>query len=1315
MYDRRITQDSTSVQTDIPLSPKYTPSKAPDTIADQNDLRAWEDLFKARRTWALKLVEDCTEMSNEAQLRYDELQIIARGIDAVLNNYRKHVMTLDKENNDFQIGTKELETERTAAGTNWSTILRSLPATSGMIRFITGDESRRIPISPTLADMLDVEDSKKALDIVQALITHLNRNGPIAGRKVDVVMTQMDALQDKIENNPARKLPGQVSEPVQLIEDIEALARKVSNDYESVLTFPKNSKGVSQASRSALLHTKNYLPTLSKRALEMEDILKSATEARNAMAKSSLDIMHDIHSITTLISEASSQFSKLKINDDAHNAIELLNYLNSLPTNYASFMAEAIRRKEWNEKVRSDSSTLATEMSTFHEEEAKRRRKWQKMIGNRLWGDRSEHGVMGLEVNLRGDEEEWPQVTRRDLDEFLEILKSHDSESQAVTNISKIVTDLNSPTKQQSKRAKAFKAGSMHEAALGRSTLLVRGDDDVMRQLQEDKQKLESQFKTSQSRIRRLEDVLHRQTQMSRTPTLNAFQISGIPSPDAHVTANPLASPRLHDDQSRRSSVSSRRYSSHQNPDEKAFQQKLMSTEAELIAERERVAGLEREISARKTFAETLKSQMDEVNITKNDLFHNFEAQQREFVAERKSLEEDIKRYKAKIEELDDEIDRFMGSREHEKADVDERVRMLQDELEKTRQDHVAESQKAQGQVDYLRNDAKLQRETNETLERQLQRVREDNRELLARAETAESIVDEQFRVLQDVYMQLAPRSKMPDELPTLAEVLVGLSGDLVAELESVKSDATIARSDRDIAQNTIATLKLEVEETKAKLEKEQSESAHINETLASEQAKFVALEAELTDERGQLTTLRTKIADGETGSESLRSRLEEEERKVTSMAEDLATRQSRIGSLEEELRAFQEKHEFAQSKHEKLASRFEARSSKAKDLTQRVYAQNDRLCRLLERLSYSVTREGGNMTIQRLPKPERSNANDSSDPGSSLRKSVSGAITRKAMVDSGDLELLYWMHNDDAEAESDKYEAYLNAIGSFDVEAFCDVLTKRIKDIEYTAKKYSRDARSYRDKSHAAQNEAHEKIAYKHFKEGDLALFLPTRNQATRPWAAFNVGAPHYFLREQDSHKLRARDWLLARIHKIEDRVVDLSKSMTASHNAADGRSIGGDSFEDDNPFELSDGLRWYLIDATEEKPGAPSTPGLGKSTVASAHIDATGSIRRSKKSSSAGVEGINKTLSKSLDSRRSSSNSKKAIPIASTLIKTGSTATDTASLKAASTTSIQPPGETADARSERPGSRGGPTEVVGGNAGSEVRNKPIDDLMGA
>jgi autophagy-related protein 11 len=1272
----------------------------------------------ARRSWALKVADDCAAMSDEAQQRYTEIEVITRGVDAAVMNLERHVKTLDQKNADIQVWVSDIQKEQDLAGTDWEAAmerLKFLPATSDMIRFITGRD-RKTQRKPSLEDLVDVEDIKRAGNLVHNISTQMTRNSADLGTKVDEVLRRTDELFDKVEKSPARSVIGRATEPVQLMQDIEAIAKKVSNDYGSVLGYANTSKSVSQASKSALIHTKTFLPNLSKRSLEMYDLLRTATEVRNSIAADSLDAMYDIATLTSMLTEANARFASLDLDGDELDAFNLLSTLNTLPVTYASFMAEAIRRREWNDKVRSDSSTLANEMATFQDEEARRRRKWQKSAGATLWGEKVDQKVMGLEVTLHGEEEEWPQATRHDLDELLEILRTQDTKPGVVADISKIISELNNPTKQQSKRAKAFKAGSIHEAALGRSALLVRGDDDLIRVLQEEKQKTEGKLRTAESRVRRLEDLLHRQTHVSRTSTGNVFQLPGNPSPDFQNTANPMASPRLNDDLSRRSSVSSRRFSSNQGADEKAFQQKLLSLEAELIAERERTSGMEKEISARTIAASDMKAQVEEANSTKKDLMENFEAQQREFIEERKSLESEIERLKAKLEELEDEIDRYLGSRENEKASVDERVRNLQDELEKLRKETTAEAQKAQGQVDFLRNDAKLQREANDTLEAQLQRVKEENKALLVRVESADSVVEEQSKLLWDVHAKLSPVATIPDDLSALGEALTSISGDLVAELESIKSDAVIARSDRDAAQSTIAEIKSNLAEVKEKLSTEKMESFQLRETLGAQRAKFTALETELADERGQLTAFRTKIADGETGSEALRSRLEEEERKVTSMSEDLATRQARIGSLEEEMRSFQHKYQSAQAKHEKLVSRFEARTSRAKDLTQRVYAQNDRLCRLLERLSYSVTRDGSSMIIQRLSKPERSStANDSSDPGSTIRRSISGAVTRKAMVDSGDLDLLYWMHNDDSETESEKYDAYLKAIGSFDVEAFCEVITKRIKDVEYTAKKYSKDARAYREKSHMAQKEAHEKIAFKNFKEGDLALFLPTRNQATGAWAAFNVGAPHYFLREQDSHKLRSRDWLLARIHKIEDRVVDLSKSMSGQHlNVSDGRSFGeasngGDSFEDDNPFDLSDGLRWYLIDAAEEKPGAPSTPGLGKSTVASTHVDATGSIRRTKKSSSGGVEGINKTLSKSLDSRRSSSNSKKAVAGTSTLINTGSTATDATSSKPAAAAQ---PDEASDAQMTRTGSK---QDSSGDKAlNLEVRSHNIDDLMG-
>ena len=136
-----------------------------------------------------------------------------------------------------------------------------------------------------------------------------------------------------------------------------------------------------------------------------------------------------------------------------------------------------------------------------------------------------------------------------------------------------------------------------------------------------------------------------------------------------------------------------------------------------------------------------------------------------------------------------------------------------------------------------------------------------------------------------------------------------------------------------------------------------------------------------------------------------------------------------------------------------------------------------------------------------------------------------------------------------------------MSSLGSFDIDAFAETVYRRVKDVEHIARKLQRDVRGYREKAHSLQKEAHEKIAFKHFKEGDLALFLPTRNQVTRPWAAFNVGAPHYFLREQEGHKLASKEWLVARISKVQERVNNNSKQQ---HLKAPRSTTNGNGYHD-------------------------------------------------------------------------------------------------------------------------------------------------------
>ncbi|KAK2068677.1 hypothetical protein P8C59_003306 [Phyllachora maydis] len=1088
VYDNRITQatspgTSPPPRVELPLPKRYNAPQIPDYVRDTQSIGSWQDLFKARRAWALQVVKDCEGMANASHERYLEMDVMLRCLDAAVANVETVVKALEPKYAEFR-------SRRRAHG---------------------------------------------------APAPYHSTTGLGIGR---------DATQ----------------------------------------TVKSQINGVSQ--------------------------------------------------------------------EDEMNTFDYLRLIQQAPYLYASFLAEAVRRREWYEKVTQDSSTLANEMALFQDEEIKRRRRWFKSVGDAYGSDRlSDANAPGLEVNVMSEDDQWPPVNKKDLEKLLETLQSQKADAHIVADVGKLIADLNNPTKQQSKRMKAFRNGSVHEAALGRSGLLIRGDDDLLRALREDKVKMESKLRTAESRVRRLEDLLHRQSQASRLSIGNMFQPPSQHLADRNHSTVAGKPPRVPDE--RRAS-----------PDgSDSLVQRIQQLETELTAERERSAVFEKDLSTRTTAHNEIMGQMEEVNSTKKDLMGNMEALKREFVEERKSLEDEIKQLRARLEDTEEEMEHFGEARENEKASYEDKVLRLEREVDRLTKATQDGALKTEGQVEFLRNEVRLQREQAETQESRLQSAREEISNLTRELDRSEKSAGALLKAVRDLHQHLFPGCAAPDDTVDLVDKVVNEATSSLGRVADWQRDLALAKSDLHRSQGAFQALQVELSSVKELLSEERSSDTRLRESLAGEQARVVALEDELRDKREQLDQLRRQMADGETGSESLRSKLAEEEARVASMTEDLALRQSRAGSLEEELRLVSGRLQESQAKLAKVTQHFESRAERTRDVTQRLFAQNDRLTRLLERLGLSMIRQGDSMMIQKIPRSERlpQHANGP-DPSISLR--CSGTSGSQAGLERKDVEMLYWMDSADMDAEAEKYEAFLAALGALDMDAFTDAIYKRVKDVEHTARKLQREARAYRDKAHVLQKEAHDKVAYKQFKEGDLALFLPTRNQTTGAWAAFNVAAPHYFLREQESHKLRDRDWLLARITRMQERVVDLKKSLHQqprhSSKKDDGASLNTNESgslydeENDNPFDLSDGLRWYLIDAHEEKTFAPSTPGLGKSTVAANHVEAKGDMhtrgRAAPKTGILGgrtgvpsaIEGVSKTLSKSLESRRSSTGSRKALPFA-------------------------------------------------------------------
>lgn len=1250
-------------------------------MANQTSLQAWRDLFKARKIWAVELTELVGPYRDIISHALEETEIIQRASALASDNLQSHVRNIRNKFEDTRAWARGAIEDHENILRDWKGNLQVLGTVSAKREFAfllqrpwtpTKKERRgELADEGTLRAFIDEQNVGRAASELDVAAHNFKRRL----EELEAAMGDISADTQRIETDVHPSVDSLKSEDVQnLYTDTETLTRKIGSDYEDLLRLPDSQKSVPTASRRALIHTRDLLPSLQKLSAEISYYAQQAIIRRNSCLEASTRGLQTISLIQSGLGDFQSQVNNLGLTPEGLEACEVVRAVFDLPVAYGSTLIESIRRSEWAEKIKANADRVTQDLQAYRDQEHRRRKKWMKSMGG-LINDVSDENGLGIEMSAPKSDGTFPLSSRQEVFDYIESLRNAQIDD-AVQQVAHLLKELEASKPRQT-GARAFRNGSVFDAelALGRSSLLLEDEDEATKTLREEKSRLEDRLRASDSRVRKLEDLLHRQSQMNRVVGAN------FGPPPSEVDRPPhspvgVPSPRPTDLMSRRSSVSSRRLSSNQNPEDKILIQRIVSLEADLRTERDTVIRLQREAHADRRASTENRDRINEAESTKKDLLANLEAQRQEFDDERQLLEDEMHKLKIRLEEVEDELDRVLGSRDHQKMTFDNTVVDLQAELDRLRRASSEQAVQAQREADSIRDDFILQRNRANSLEKQFQQTKEEFSSLqdqnLHLADQLRDQADAQLELassLQAAHSHLSPGGSAPEDLERLAGAIEILSEGLAIHARNSDEAAQLAAAENKSLKDQVMQTKSELDQAKNKLTVEETKAFTLRETLAQERGKLESLRNEIAGAQAELSNLRAKFAAGETGSEALKERVCEQERKVAELTEKLAVADSNTRRFEQEILIWKNKVQVLSGEAKQWKGRLDVRGVRAKDLSQRLLSSNDRMIRMLEQMGYSVLRQDDELVVQRASKISASTIL-SGEGAMSMNRSLSGHSPTQHYFNASDLDSLYWMSDSDATTEDNKFQRFISTLSRLDTDAAADMIAKRYKDVESLARKYQKDSRAYREKAHRLQSEAHDKIAYRSFKEGDLALFLPTRNQATRPWAAFNVGAPHYFLREQDIHKLQTRDWLLARINKVEERVVDLSRSLTNGHHShhpgtsTDRRSITTEasdhgssrSVDDENPFELSDGLRWYMIDAAEEKPGtAPVlTPGLGKSTVAATNVDAKGSIRLTKEgkkvravSGSGSAVMATKTLSKSLDSRRSSSGSKKGHPM--------------------------------------------------------------------
>ena len=1179
-----------------------------------------------------------------------------RGTAIAVANIKQHIGSLKPKYEETKKWADQICEDQAFLLKHWRDRLEKLtaiPASRELGQCLRAGQSRGASSRPSHSDMrlqdfVNPKDIQQASGFGQDQYTKFSSRVNELGATYDGVVSKSDRVAEEFQSLTSLSDSEIADRADGLMEEVEVLARKINADYESIRQLPDNPKSLSQASKTAQVHESTFMTSLIQTNEEIRTLFQQIVELKDDITKSSLRHLQQISVVESNIQSIHTLLAGLDVDPESARIFEVLNFAVRLPSIYGSMLVECVRRYEWSEKMTVDSSFLDEGTALQKAEESKRRQKWAKEMSGAVDLSTLDDMTPGVEANLQSQKSFWPNISRQDIDSYTTQLKWVGGFEDAVKVIEELVKSLNAPTKSQTRRAKAFKNGSIHDAAYGRTSLLLRGDEDTMASMKKDKARAEERLKSAESRIRKLEDLLHRQSQYPRPLSATGLGVSNAPTFERHATS-PVANftsalSKARESDPRRTSTSSRRISATLDLEEKSLAQRIVSLEAELIAQKAQSKDLEKNSTARSNAEEILKEQVQEAMSTKEDLLSNFEAQQREFDGERRLFADNNKKLKIRLEELEDEIDRMCNSQDHEF-----KIQALTEDLDITRRETANEIQRAHDQTEGIRQEYLAEHDKTTQLDQELQRLTEEKFQIQAQANQHstelrirdQALIDH-HRALRSTLLHVSKDAIAPEDFSALVEAVETVVERSAAHKKELQDALEALKADNAALDTRLSSQGDEIYDLRERLGSEERQVLSMREELEKKTSEHTALQSQLDWAHKQQDESAIRLAAGVTDAGALRERLLEEEKmnaELLSKVEDVEAGKQDLQSKLEEKRS---EYASLQGSYVRLNSNRDVQASRADEISTKLFVQSATIQHLLEQVGFTVTKQDDSIVIQKVSRTASGSAT-LTDPSASMKRSISGPLPTKSDFESLiGADVLHWAKAEDPEQAARQYDEFVKTAASFDMDAFYEAIYRRVKEVEHIARKGQRDARAYRDKAHRAQSEAHDRLALRSFKEGDLALFLPTRDQATKPWAAFNVGAPHYFLREQDSHKLGKRDWLIARISKVEERVVDLSKSMNGL-KPSDQRSIEeGVLLDDENPYELSDGLRWYMLDAAEEKPGAPINIGLGKTTVASVNVDAKGSIRLKKASDG---NGATRTLARSLDSRRSSTNSKKGL----------------------------------------------------------------------
>lgn len=528
----------------------------------------------------------------------------------------------------------------------------------------------------------------------------------------------------------------------------------------------------------------------------------------------------------------------------------------------------------------------------------------------------------------------------------------------------------------------------------------------------------------------------------------------------------------------------------------------------------------------------------------------------------------------------------WKAEREKMQQEIEELQRQLADTRRSVAQAHDEEVTSLRTEASRLRAEVRSQesaidteRSAHEEAKRLLETLRAD-------AETEEARRINMQEELQRLRDEVEEANRSEKEAKVEASEEAERSNELETQVHEMQAELEEIRAAKEDASNRIESLLSEGSSAERELSSAHHRIDDLTEQLRSSRAETREIRDQLQEaETAKDKALRNFRAEADGDRAILEENLKGKEREIDATREKSIKAQAEASQQRQEVASLRGQLEAADEAHDALVQQLETAKDEASDAemakrhierqldgilnhTRPMVAKTIELSRFVRALPALSTRSSKERTATSENVPVADASPGPTVPLQGNTAQVADEPHRREAFDAFE-----------ADPRFATAEVVLEALKAAEMPYAQDEARNKLDSVTKYVKKWMKAYRTLNEKYRVAQELSRKRIAYQNFTVGDLCLFLPTRNDtsASKPWAAFNVGSPHHFLNKESAmiEQRKNRDWVLSRITSISEKVT----------NSAEGES--------GNPFNLPDGMRYFVLDADHENISFVGTPG--------------------------------------------------------------------------------------------------------------------------